>query len=181
MSDDEPVAGLPQLSLAGFDDVGVEPDRDAWTTPEKITSIIGRFDLDPCSNKYSTVDAEKTFDLERGQNGLVLARFVARHTKTWINPPYSRGQVIQWVRAYRHTRFAFLVRADVSTDWWAELWPSVAALCLPKDRVAFKPPPGIKDPPGSPFPHAFLFARADDVTPELAAASYVLVKAAACR
>lgn len=168
--------GPPQLRLDGFDEVFVEPDRDAWTTPPEITGIIGPVDLDPCSNKYSTVQAAKTFDLANGQDGIVLARFVGKQTRTYINPPYSRGMVIQFVRAYRHTRFTFLVRCDVSTDWWAELWPYVEAMCFPKDRVAFKPPPGVKDPPGSPYPHVLLYARADDMTDAVRAATYVLVK-----
>ncbi len=169
--------GPPQLRLDGFDDVMVEPDRDCWTTPPNITGIIGRFELDPCSNQYSTVQADKTFDLARGQDGIVLGRFVARGTKVFCNPPFSRGMVIQFVRAYRHTRFTFLVRCDVSTDWWAELWPAVGAMALPKDRVAFKPPPGIVEPPGSPFPHVLLYSRANDVPPAVHSACYVTVKA----
>lgn len=152
------------------------PDRDTWTTQLVIANAIGPVDLDPCSNERSVIQARRTFGLSRGQDGLVLSRFVSSKTRTFINPPYSRGQVIRWVMAYRHTRFTFLVRCDTSTDWWAELWPCVEAVCLTRERVEFDPPPGVARVPGSPFPHVLLYARAADVTDAVRAACYVLVK-----
>ncbi len=157
---------------ANVDDDGV--DRDQWVTPRKIARDVGPWDLDPCSNEFSHIQAKRTFRLDRGQNGLFLARYVTRGTRTWINPPYSHGSVIQWVRAYRHTFFCFLVRCDVSTEWWETLWPFVEVLALPKERVAFEPPPGAPSAPGSPFPHALLYRRAIDVTEAVSRSCYVL-------
>lgn len=152
------------------------PDRDTWTTMRKWAEAIGPVDVDPCSNERSLILARRKFDLAMGKDGIVLAKFVSRSARTFINPPYSRGQVIQWVKAYRHTRFTFLVRADVSTDWWAELWPAVEAVCMPIERMEFDPPPGVDRVPGSPFPHALLYARLADVTDAVRAACYVFVK-----
>lgn len=163
--------------LAGPDvDADADADRDCWTTQRPLANAIGPVDLDPCSNEYSVIQARQTFDLARGQDGLVLARFVPKSTRSFVNPPYSREQVMRWVLAYRHTRFTFLVRCDVSTKWWAELWPYVEALCLTRERIEFDPPPGVARVPGSPFPHALLYARAADITPEIRAACYVLTK-----
>ena len=80
------------------EDIG--PDRDTWATPEWLTRAIGRVDLDPCSNDRSTVLAKRTFNLDaRGEDGLKLAKFVSRNTRTYVNPPYGRGLVIQFIRA----------------------------------------------------------------------------------
>ena len=163
-------AELGQLEL---DDDKDSADRDTWTTQKKWADAIGEVDLDPCSNIRSLIHARRTFDLARHQDGLVLAKFVSRSSRVFVNPPYSRQQVIKWVLAYRHTRFTYLVRADVSTDWWAELWPCVEAVCMPMERMEFDPPPGVERVPGSPFPHAFLYARRSDITDAIRAACYV--------
>jgi hypothetical protein len=149
-------------------------DRDTWCTPRAIALAVGPVDLDPCTNERSHIIAARTFRLDRGQDGLKLARYVSKNTRTWINPPYSHGNVIRWVKAYRHTRFTFLVRFDVSTVWWSELWGFASYLCTPKDRVMFEPPPGVEEPPGSPFPHALLYARGEDITPAIRASCYVM-------
>ena len=159
---------------SNVDDDGA--DRDQWVTPLKLARAVGHWDLDPCSNEFSHIEAETVFRLDRGQNGLLLARYVQKRKRVWINPPYSHGSVIQWVRAYRHTNFCFLVRFDVSTEWWAELWPHVAILATPMERVEFEPPPGVEDNPGSPFPHALLYRREADVSEEIRRKCYVLAK-----
>lgn len=103
-----------------------------------------------------------------------MAKYVSRSTRVWINPPYSHGSVIRWVRAYRRVRFCFLVRFDVSTEWWSELWDAAAVIATPWTRVAFEPPPGVEESPGSPFPHALLYANEDDVTPEVRRRCYLM-------
>lgn len=156
--------------------VSEEPNRDAWTTQEPLARAIGEVDYDPCSNSRSRIRARRTFSLEDGQDGIALARFVHRSARTFVNPPFSHGMVIKFVRAYRHTRFTFLVRFDVSTEWWAELWPYVAAIATPIERVEFDPPPGVDRVPGSPFPHVLLYARLEDITPEVRRICYVMTK-----
>lgn len=154
----------------------LEPDRDTWCTPLKLARALGWWDLDPCSNPRSHILARKTFSLEAKQNGLALAKFISQLTRVFCNPPYSHGNVIKWVRAYRHTRFCFLVRHDPSTDWWGELWPYVGAMATPIERVAFEPPPGAEEGAGgSPFPHVLLYANAEDITEEIRRACYCAV------
>ena len=152
----------------------VEADRDSWCTPRELALAIGPVDLDPCSNPRSHIVAARTFSLEEGQDGLQLARFVSRRMRTHVNPPYSRGSVIQWVHAYRHTRFDFLVRHDTRTEWWRELWPYVGAMASVPE-CEFEPPPGVEQPPGSPFPHILLYASASDVTDAVRALCYVSI------
>ncbi len=165
-------AGPPQLRLDGFDGVMVDPDRDAWVTPKWIADAVGEFDLDPATNERSHIRAAKTFMLDRGQDGLALSRYVGRETRAWINPPFSRGQVIKFVRAYRHTNFCFLLRLDYSTEWFAELEPSVGLILVPKNqRVAFDAPPGAVAS-STPFPHGLLYKRPCDATAEIRALCY---------
>lgn len=156
--------GEPQFRLPGFDSVIVEPDRDSWVTPKWIADAVGPWDLDPATNVRSHIQAARTFMLERGQDGLALARYVGKDTRCWINPPFSRGQVIRFVRAYKHTNFCFLLRLDYSTDWFAELEPSVELILVPKNqRVAFDAPPGVA-PSSTPFPHGLMYRRPEDAT-----------------
>lgn len=103
----------------------------------------------------------------------MLGRYVSRNTRVWCNPPYSRGMVAQFVEAFCHTRFCFLVRSDTSTDWWAALWPYVAVEARPKERINFEPPPGVEEPPGNPYPHSLLYANAIDVTATVIETCYV--------
>lgn len=174
MSDgeDELAEAPPQGWLFGFDAVLPQPDRNAWTTPPEWTSILGEYDLDPCSNPLSTVRAKRTFSLEAGQDGIALARYVGRKEKVFINPPYGPGLVIQWVRAYKHTRFTFLVRSDTSTGWFAELEPYIELVCAPRDeRIQFVAPPGAeKSSPDS--NHYLYFSKAEDASPEVRARCY---------
>jgi len=161
-----------QLRLDGFDDASGDPDRDTWTTPPLITDAIGPVDLDPCSNERSTVQARRTFRLDRGQDGLVLSKFVGRQELCFINPPYSRGNVIRWVRAYQHARFIFLLRFDTSTEWFYELMKATEVIAVLKlQRTNFTPPPGVKGESNA-FPHGLFFARAEDVNDAIKSLCY---------
>lgn len=158
-----------QLSLAGTTDVVLapndEPDRDTWCTPKWLADAVGEFDLDPCSNSRSHIRARSTCKLSEGRDG--LARCPTQDTRTWINPPYSAGQVIRWVRAYQHTRFTFLVRLDPSTEWFAELYRASEVLLVPRGkRIDFEPPPGVKAS-SNPFPHVLAYADHRDITREI--------------
>jgi hypothetical protein len=172
---------MTQLALAGCMDVvlapGDEPDRDTWCTPKWLADAVGEVDLDPCTNSRSHIQAKWTRMLEHGQDGLLHVNTDCPATKalktpfdsvrTWINPPYSAGQVIRWIRAYRHTRFTFLVRLDPSTAWFDELFNASELVLVPRGkRIDFEPPPGVKAS-SNPFPHALFYASAADATPEI--------------
>lgn len=169
---------IPFIGATGPD--GEEgPDRDAWTTPRWFTRALGRVWLDPCSNEFSKVESQKTFRLDRGQDALKLARYVPRDPPgiVFINPPYSRGMVIQFVRAFCRTRFCFLLRYDPSTDWFNELQLCTGAIVQPLRRVNFDPPPGLvvaADNHNNPFPMASFFRDVADVPLALRKISIVL-------
>lgn len=140
-------------------------DRDTWCTPKWITAAIGDFDLDPCANDRSHVSARTCFRLERGEDGLARAAGIGRDWRVFINPPYS--DVMPWVKAYQHTRFAFLLKFDPSTRWFAELVQHTGLILAPRGtRIQFEPPPGVppKKAKANQFPHALFYRRADDAS-----------------
>lgn len=140
-------------------DVVAEADRNQWCTPKRIADALGPWDLDPCSNERSHIQAAREYRLERGEDGLVLASFNDGNTRAFINPPYARGQVIQWIQAYAHTRFCFLLKFDPSTAWFELLMQHTKLVLIPKgERVEFEPPPGI-EASSVQFPHALFFAE----------------------
>jgi phage N-6-adenine-methyltransferase len=142
----------------------VEIDRDTWCTPKWITDAIGEFDLDPCANERSHVQATKYFELDaRGEDGLVLAADTPRKSRVFINPPYS--DVMPWIEAYKHTRFCFLLKLDPSTKWFEALLEHTGEILLPRGtRIQFEAPDGV--PPdkskANQFPHALFYAYGDD-------------------
>jgi hypothetical protein len=153
-----------------------DPDRDTYTTPPWISRALGRVWLDPCSNERSVIQSERVFRLDRGQNGLALAKFVPRNPPgiVFLNPPYSDGQVIQWVRGYRMTRFCFLVRHDPSTEWFSELFAATGMIAQPRDRVDFQPPPGAEINGSNPYPHALFYRDACDVSQAMRDICYLM-------
>ncbi len=159
---------VTQLLLDGYHGIVLEdpsgPDRDTWCTPKWLAEAVGAWDVDPCSNGRSHIKASTTVSLELGGDGLALE--VRPDTRVWINPPYSRGQVVRWVRAYLHTRFCFLLRFDSSTEWFALLIAHTAVYALPTQRVNFEPPPSVASS-SNPFPHALFYADERDVTDEV--------------
>lgn len=139
-----------------FGGSGASERRDSWCTPRWLTDLIGQVDYDPCSNERSTVRAHTKNDGLYGYDG--LKQLAADSCKTFINPPYSRGQVARWVEAYKNTDFIFLLRWDPSTAWFAELMKVTEYVWFAeRKRIAFEPPPGVKSS-SNPYPHA-LYCR----------------------
>lgn len=150
---------------------GPKPDRDGWCTPRDIAIALGAWDVDPCSNARAHIIAETRlrFDLDQAQDGIALAPTFAPTTRSFVNCPYSRGQVIRWIRAYAHTQFCFLLKLDPSTEWFAELYAMTALILIPRgERIEFEPPPGA-EASSNQFPHGLFFKRLEDATPEIRA------------
>jgi hypothetical protein len=147
-------------------------DRDTWCTPRQLAIAAGPHDLDPCSNERSHIVAARSFRLDRGQDGLVLARMVPAHWRVWCNPPYSRGQVIRWVLAYRRTMFTFLLRLDPRTRWFESLALATQVFAIPS-HCNFEPPPGVTAYSNI-YPHALFYRRAADVPQAIASSCMCL-------
>lgn len=157
-------------TAAANDEAEVVIDRDTWCTPKAFADAIGEVDYDPCSNERSHVRAKKMFRLDRGEDGLKLAKFVKPEKRVFINPPYSN--VTPWIVEYGHTRFCFLLKIDPSTKWFGELFEKSELILIPRGtRIQFEPPPGVPaaQSQANPFPHGFFFAHAVDAPAALVA------------
>ena len=115
-------------------------DRDAWCTPAWLTALLPEVDLDPCSNPRSTVRAVRSYQLERGEDGLALPWAGA----VFVNPPY--GNPLPWAeRAATHDGpVGVLVNLDASTRWWRALTAGLDTALLFTRRIQFTRPPGVR-------------------------------------
>jgi hypothetical protein len=149
-----------------------DPSRSTWCTPAWLAEAIGRFELDPCSNDRSHIRATQRLSLEEGDDGLAFAIAVAPERRVFVNPPYENGSVLEWFRAYKHTRFCFLLRFDPSTAWFSELYRATSLVCLPRGRrVNFEPPPGVRASSNT-FPHGLFYRDEADATPAILRACF---------
>src|SRR5688572_12375262 len=108
-------------SVNQFGGSGEKDGRDGACTPLWLAKLIGRVDLDPCSNDRSHIQANDVVRFDLGGDGLhnygkYPGQFRRKQRReptdqaepgwrVFINPPYARGQVGKWVEHYKHTRF----------------------------------------------------------------------------
>jgi hypothetical protein len=150
-------------------------NRDSWCTPRWLAEALGEFDLDPCSNPRSHIRASFRVSLEDGGDGLCpsvyedepggfrgndgLLYYTLDTDRVFVNPPYSRNQVMKWVDNYAHTDFTFLLRWDPSTQWFRKIWHASNYIWFANRRINFEPPPGVPSS-SNPYPHALFFKSA---------------------
>lgn len=153
-------------------------NRGAWCTPLEWAQRVGPVDLDPLSNPRSHIQAAESCQLERGENGLfglpgsreciVDGRYEVKYAgadaRVWLQPPYEL--VLETIAHYGHTRFTALLRFDPSTEWFRRLYRLTSLVCVPRTRIDFEPPPGVKAS-SNPFPHALFYRDPTDATPEV--------------
>lgn len=123
-----------------------ETDRDSWTTPEWLYTMILRafgrdeFDLDPCSNPRSRVPARRRVMLP--EDGLRVRPEVG--SLPWLNPPYSDVEPwFHWSQCAAHILLCTVVGVVPNVPGisaWRQYGPD---LSWPIGRVHFDPPPGV--------------------------------------
>ena len=127
--------------------VGHNSGENEWYTPREYIDaarqVLGAIDLDPASSDEanSVVQASRYFTL--ADDGL-SKRWQGR---VWMNPPYSRPEIEQFVAklassvADRDVPAAVvLVNNATETEWFATLGAHAAAICFPSGRVRFWQP-----------------------------------------
>jgi hypothetical protein len=126
--------------LVNAGDLTAQGDRDSWCTPAWLTALLSEVDLDPCGNPRSTVRAVRSYQLERGEDGLALPWVGS----CFVNPPY--GNPLPWAeRAAAHDGpIGVLVNLDASTRWWRTLTAELDTALLFTRRIQFTPPPGVR-------------------------------------
>jgi DNA N-6-adenine-methyltransferase (Dam) len=78
-------------------------------------TLLGHFDVDPCGNERSHVDAQLWYDV--AHDGLAQEW----HGSVFVNPPYS--DVSPWAErlAAHQDPWVALVKLDPTTAWWRTL------------------------------------------------------------
>lgn len=175
-----------------------EKARGTFCTPKKYADALGSWDLDPFSNPRAHIAASVRCMLEDGGDGLVegepgsyrtggevthvqLVAVADASTRVFLQPPYERGFLERVFAHYGHTRFCALLRFAPDTKWFAAMWPRVKAIAIPRERIAFETPEGVRiegaderRAAGAPFPHVFYYADERDVTDAIRALCIVL-------
>lgn len=131
-------------------------DTDERFTPESVLAVVREFatiSLDPCTTADNPVDAVWWFDGAANGCGLAhgweCAVDEAGSVAFW-NPPYSRGQLLQWV-AKAHTEWRLegvesigLIPSDTSTRATQYVLETANAIALWKKRICFAGEQGAK-------------------------------------
>lgn len=129
-------------------------ESDRYFTPQWALDAVteqfdGVIDLDPCHDPDPScvVKATTTFDIRKGEDGLVLPW---TGTKVFLNPPYS--SVLPWViRAAQHAaaggEVLMLVNASTDTQAWQSYVLVHGEVSLLSKRVGFIRPGSTKATP----------------------------------
>lgn len=129
-------------------------DSDRYMTPSWVVQAVieqfgGVIDLDPCHDPdpVCLVQATTTFDIRKGEDGLVLPWL---GKTVYLNPPYS--SVLPWViRAAQHAaaggEVLMLVNASTDTQSWQSYVLVHGEVCLLSKRVGFFRPGSTKATP----------------------------------
>jgi hypothetical protein len=150
-------------TLLGY--VGRQPgtpvrDSDEWYTPtyfiELARKVMGSIDLDPFSSlaanqivKAAYYFDPKTSAFQRSWRNPKQKRQYPAGVNVWMNPPYGMPLIMQAIdalaAAYLRGDIAqaiVLVNNATETRWFHLLCEMSAALCFPKQRIAFTAPDG---------------------------------------
>jgi hypothetical protein len=135
---------------------------DDWCTPKWLCDLLGRFDLDPCSNARSHVDAYGVCDLT-GEHRNTLERDGLEYdwrrvrerepVSVFVNPPYSN--VMPWaVKLAEHNGpWCALLKLDPTTKWWATLMTASPQVAPFRKRIKFEGSPSMT----ANFPSALVY------------------------
>lgn len=120
-----------------------------WGTPEKYVTavrfVLGRIDLDPCSNRYSIVNAEVEYRLPT--DGLKESW---AYRTIYVNPPYGTDRtratsIRDWLQrcaeahqAHQSEVLALVPVAPNTRHWKESVWGAARGLCFLADtRLRF--------------------------------------------
>ncbi len=114
---------------------------DEWYTPKEIIDSLGKFDIDPCSPinplwQTASVMYNKNDDgLSKEWNGRV-----------WLNPPYSRPLIEQFVRkmAEHNNGIALLFNRCDSKMFQDVIFEKASSMLFMRKRIRFYHPDGTR-------------------------------------
>lgn len=119
---------------------------DEWYTSKEIIDALGKFDLDPCAPVKPLWQTAETM-YNKNHDGLTKD-WVGR---VWLNPPYSRPLIEQFVRklAQHGNGIALLFNRCDSKMFQDIIFEKATAIKFLRGRIRFFRPDGIRgDSPG---------------------------------
>lgn len=119
---------------------------DEWYTPKEIIDALGKFDIDPCA-AITPLWETATNTFNKNDNGL-LKEWKGR---VWLNPPYSRPLVDQFVQklAEHGNGIALLFNRCDSKLFQDIIFKEATAMMFLKGRIKFYRADGSRgDSPG---------------------------------
>jgi hypothetical protein len=131
-------------TLALFADAVTAPDgsSDAQCTPRDLALELGMFGIDPCSNPRSHIRALRSYQLERGEDGLSLPWDLGDGIpcSAFVNGPYSNP--LPWCERLRSHRapWVALWKAEFTTEWFRQLIAGGAQWAPFRSRLRFEKP-----------------------------------------
>lgn len=123
----------------------MNPSSDEWCTPAWLATLVGRFDLDPCSNPMSHVNSYATCMRGHGvdhrlnsiaDDGLSLDWSSFR--SVWLNPPYSNVGPWAVKLSEYFGPWCALLKLDPTTRWWATLMRTNPTIAPFRKRIKFE-------------------------------------------
>jgi hypothetical protein len=139
---------------------GSEQSSDSWCTPKWLCDLLGEFDLDPCSNERSHLQAFMRLTGDSGAQGDGMCNVdglaIAWETQSvYCNPPYSN--VMPWAAklAAHDGPWCALLKLDPTTKWWATLMSASPTFAPFRKRIKFE---GDKAMTAN-FPSVLVFKR----------------------
>lgn len=131
-------------TLALFADAVTAPDgsSDAQCTPRDLALELGTFGLDPCSNPRTHVRSLRSYQLERGEDGLALPWDLGNGIpcSVYVNGPYSNP--LPWCERLRAhgAPWVALWKAEFTTEWFRQLIAAGAYWAPFRNRLRFEKP-----------------------------------------
>ena len=132
---------------------------DHCNTPPPVLEVVlamGPIRLDPCSNLTSIVKAAVAW--RRVDDGLSRSWLSDERGVVYVNPPYHKDLIGQWVRkcaeeASAGCEIILLVPARTEQAWFLDhVLPHAAAICFWRGRIKF-----LGQRSGARFPSALVY------------------------
>ena len=112
-------------------------EKDNWETPQKLFDLLNAefgFTLDPCA---SAENAKCARFFTSKENGLLQSW---ANEIVFMNPPYGRGIIGQWIaKAYQETEATVvcLLPSRTDTKWWHKFCMKASEIMLLTYRLEF--------------------------------------------
>lgn len=146
--------------------IATEAAGDEFYTPPEVLERLPPIALDPCWSPASLVKAAKTYNIRRGQDGLVLDwKIDPADGIVFANPPFSATADWLHCAVIESNRWQVVVAMLVPAyagdgPWGALVWPHASMVGFTKKRMQFIRPDGKRETKGR--GHALILFGPDD-------------------